>query len=216
MMTSLKMSSENLEIKLCLWNIFFNALTTFSIKILWGCIFPQIFFKLIRTEIILIEDLEIFKYKYLSSLITSSLLLQRYTNQVLLTFTTVFYFLNFFEVHNFIIVVWNSTFASQQIRFLWIYSHCRTALFWFLKKVFIWCIHFSHGNIIVYESVSITCNLPVKMIKALMHESFFPRKTWFPLGKKLKDKFSIFAGHLDFIFSEWNFLAWNILFLIAN
>lgn len=102
MMTSLKISSENLQIKLCLWNIFFNAFTIFSIKILWGCILPQVFFKLIRTEIILVEDLEIFKYKYLSSLITSSLLLQKYTNQILLMFTTVIYFLNFFEVHNFI------------------------------------------------------------------------------------------------------------------
>lgn len=61
MMTSLKMSSENLEIKLCLWNIFFNASINFCIKILLGCILPQVFFKLIWTGIILFEDLEIFK-----------------------------------------------------------------------------------------------------------------------------------------------------------
>lgn len=49
-----------------------------------------------------LKTLKYLKYRYLSSLITSSLLLQKYTNQVVLKFTILFYFLNFFEVHNFI------------------------------------------------------------------------------------------------------------------
>lgn len=44
MMTSLKISSENLDIKLGLLNIFVNALIKCSIKILSGCAFPQVCF----------------------------------------------------------------------------------------------------------------------------------------------------------------------------
>lgn len=112
--------------------------------------------------------------------------------------------------------IWNSTCESHVNKFLWIHSHCRTALLWLKKKkIFIWFIHFSLGNVIVYESVLITCHLPDKMREVFMCESVSPQNM-FPLGKKLKNTFSIFAGHLDFIFSEWNVLTWNILFLIKS
>lgn len=94
--------------------------------------------------------------------------------------------------------------------------HCKREipLFQFFT-FFFWCTCSVLENITVYESVS------SQAISLIRWQSIYAwilvsPQNMFLLRKTLKDKFSISEGHLCFFFSEWNFLAWHILFLIKS
>ena len=94
--------------------------------------------------------------------------------------------------------------------------HCKREipLFQFFT-FFFWCTCSALENITVYESVSSQA-ISLTRWQSIYAWILVSPQNMFLLRKTLKDKFSISAGRLCFFFSEWNFLAWHILFLIKS